>query len=34
VDRNPDLISDGRYQFFLEMADDLQAGLIYPEAVP
>lgn len=34
VDRNPDLISDGRYQLFLEIADDLQAGLIYPEAVP
>ena len=34
VDRNPDLVSEGRYQLFLEMVDDLQAGLIYPEAVP
>jgi hypothetical protein len=34
VDRNPDLVSDGRYQLFLEMVDDLQEGLIYPEAVP
>lgn len=34
VDRNPELVSDGRYQLFLEMADNLQADLVYPEPVP
>lgn len=34
VDRNSGLVTDGRYQLFLEMAADLQAGLVYPEAVP
>ncbi len=34
VDRNPTLVSDGRYLLFLEMVDDLQAGLVYPQGVP
>jgi len=34
VDRNPDHVSEGRFQLFIEMVEDLQAGLIYPEAVP
>jgi len=34
VDRNFNLLSEGRYQLFMEMADNLQVGLVSPEAVP
>jgi len=34
VDRNPDIVSEGRYRLFSEMVEDLQSGLVYPEAVP
>ncbi len=34
ADRNPDLVSEGRYSMFLEMAENLQNGLVSAEAVP
>ncbi|MDF1520705.1 MAG: hypothetical protein RQ728_07600 [Brevefilum sp.] len=34
ADRDPDLVSEGRYSMFLEMAENLQNGLVSAEAVP
>ncbi|HEY9121452.1 MAG TPA: hypothetical protein VIM80_00500 [Brevefilum sp.] len=34
ADRNPALVSEGRYSMFLEMAENLQNGLVSAEAVP
>ncbi len=34
VDRNPDIVSEGRFRLFMEMAEDLRSGLVYPEAIP
>ena len=34
ADRNPDLVSEGRYSMFLEMLENLQNGLVSAEAVP
>jgi basic membrane lipoprotein Med (substrate-binding protein (PBP1-ABC) superfamily) len=34
IDRNPNIVSEGRYLMFLEMAENLQNGLVSAEASP